>query len=978
MVRSALLAALVLAPGAHALQDSESGAAAPAGTWYTRGGCAARTGVTLTPPAGIAPLPAWTYQADGEIAGEPLVWDDRVVIEVQRGGDRRVEWLDLTTGARLAQSDWIPGAPLAPCLWGGNIALRSAAQKAQILAPRERSLEPIWTYASEGEIYSPLYIEGSVYVRSGDGIERLDPPATSPAWRVEGDFRSELVLRGDRLWAISYDKKGVSWLYEIDRASGNAKKLVSCGQHQGQRPERGNDVRLGALVPQLFVYHALPITLSDLTSTTVGMVDLTKTPSVFQTAYFTGQAVDCGDGWIGQIPYPDRGTCWIQELGRPGEPPTLLAGNGDHTEFLGDDVPLSIAGNAALIGARAFDLETKRVLWSRTRDLSQRPIPVRSGVLLAEKGGKLSALLSDRGVAKASRLAATKATPPALDLAAARALLRDGSVVAGKFKRAATEPEVEVVSSGGVKSRFQAAQCLLIEQADGALVWCAEPGRYALHARTILERTQIKAWGDLAREAIGTKDPEVIGRYVKYARDLGSADPDLAKTEKARLELIAKPQRVNKARVTELAAREAELVDLPAQGLLERARKLPAGASPALRVGLITAALAVAPDSPSARAALAECVPAAEAGAAGWSMAEWLALAAAAQSGNVRPIEVATAAAPATSATPRPSDNAAQKPAAADSARLAALVQTATKAWKRELKACGDERLLVVAAEPRFDTVERVIRWADLVCTALESLYDQPIARPGGDAAPLSIWLHPDQESYNALVPQQTPDLKRQPETAQAWYDWEREAVHVVLPSDPQLAASTRAAFAHALAHQWMRTRMPGVEAGLPLDDEQSGWWIAAGMATFVEELGFDEERREFGVQTGLTPSFDVIGQLGQEGLLAWSALYDFTRARTARLDSRGTQVIALRLRLGPKVLLSQLQLFYLQAAATVHYLYSAEDGRYRSVLLQLVDDWHSKEHKNTDVMQALGISGDELGKRVMEWTRELTATDAR
>jgi hypothetical protein len=924
-------------------------AVAPANTWYTRGGCAARTGVAATPPPGFAPRESWTYNADGEIASEPLVWGDRIALEVERNGRRRIEWLDLATGKRLAATPWIEGAPLSPGLWGGRIALRAGEKKLALLAPRERALDTIWQYEALEEVYAPLSFEGSIYARVGDGIERLDPPSMNPVWRVEGDYRSELVLRGGKLWALSYDKKGTSWLYEIDRASGASKKLVACGGHQGAKPERGSGPQLCALEPQLFIYHSLPIVLSDFGTTTVGMCDVTKEQPTFGTAYLAAQAVDCGNGWIVEVPYQDRGNCWVQEMGRGSEPPALLAGIDAHTEFVGGNVPATITGRTVLIGARAFDLDTRRVQWSYSRELAHRAIPVRSGILYAQSGGKLAGWFASRTAIAGDTVAALPPLP-ALDNAAARALLRDGSVASGKFRCAAGASEIDVVG-GGVKSKLALDDCVLLEAADGTYLWCAEPVRYAEHLRTLVRAGDAKAWVELAREALGTKDPDIVGRYVKTARELGSTDPDLTKTEKARLDLVAKPQRLNKARADELAKREAELVAAPVKGLVDRATRLPDTAPRGARLELLAAALELAPDSNAAQTALEESLPAAEAGDLGWPGSDWVALAAAARSGALRAL------------TERSDGTTGEH------------VARARTAWRTardgDVVALGDERVVLVANAPRQDALRRVLGWADLVCCALEEMWGAP---RGSDAPPLAIWLHPDVASYHALVPQQTPDLKRQPETALAWHDWERDAVHVVVPEDAVQLADTQTAFAHALAHLWMRTRMPGVKPGLPLDDKAAGWWLAAGMATFVEELGFDAGTRGFGVQTGFTPSFDLIGQLGNESLIEWSELYEWDRARTARADSRGTQVVALRLKLGPKVLLSQLQLFYLQSAATVHYLWSADGGAHRAALLELVGAWHSNQHKSIEIEQAFGMTPAELGKRVHEWTREVSA----
>jgi hypothetical protein len=61
----------------------EEGAVAPANRWYTPDGCASRTCASLSKPVTKNLGRAWPepFSVEGEIEGEPLTWDDCIVVE---------------------------------------------------------------------------------------------------------------------------------------------------------------------------------------------------------------------------------------------------------------------------------------------------------------------------------------------------------------------------------------------------------------------------------------------------------------------------------------------------------------------------------------------------------------------------------------------------------------------------------------------------------------------------------------------------------------------------------------------------------------------------------------------------------------------------------------------------------------------------------------------------------------------------------
>src|SRR5262245_65350514 len=53
------------------------------GRWYTDGGNAARNAASANPPLLRRPIVAWRKKVSGAIVGDPLVWDEHVVIAVK-------------------------------------------------------------------------------------------------------------------------------------------------------------------------------------------------------------------------------------------------------------------------------------------------------------------------------------------------------------------------------------------------------------------------------------------------------------------------------------------------------------------------------------------------------------------------------------------------------------------------------------------------------------------------------------------------------------------------------------------------------------------------------------------------------------------------------------------------------------------------------------------------------------------------------
>ena len=186
-------------------RDNESGAAAPAGRWYVRGGCAARTGVSLASPIRTEPEVAWSLPVRGEIEDQPLVWDERVVLSVlEPRGRRSILITNLTSGELLASMTLVASQPLRPALWGSFLAVQPEAGRIDIYRISTRRPILVRSFETRESFSSPLLFEEALYVREGDELVRYDLNLREPRWRVRasGKFRGSPSLRGGFVYAI--------------------------------------------------------------------------------------------------------------------------------------------------------------------------------------------------------------------------------------------------------------------------------------------------------------------------------------------------------------------------------------------------------------------------------------------------------------------------------------------------------------------------------------------------------------------------------------------------------------------------------------------------------------------------------------------------------------------------------------------------------------------------------------------------------
>ena len=108
---------------------------------------------------------------------------------------------------------------------------------------------------------------------------------------------------------------------------------------------------------------------------------------------------------------------------------------------------------------------------------------------------------------------------------------------------------------------------------------------------------------------------------------------------------------------------------------------------------------------------------------------------------------------------------------------------------------------------------------------------------------------------------------------------------------------------------------------------------------------------------------------------IPWPKLLTMPQQEAYALLATEAEVkIPLRWRMGLRSRFSKGHLFYCQAAAATGYLFLAEGGKYRAALLSYLYDHYAGACDPGALLAAVGMTGDELGTRIVRWCRSLGA----
>jgi len=968
---AALLALLASAvPPAGGL--AEDGAVAAAGSWTTSGGCAARTARTTAAPLRARPEPAWSLRVEGEIAAEPLVTRRHVILESARDdGSRALTLLRLRDGTRVGEPTRFETAlPLAPGVDGRIVVVRAGRGRLQALRIGSSGLEPIWNRTGDATFGPPLLFRSELYVVEGNALVRLSLTRLSPVWRREGRFRGRPSLRGDSVYAARFDGHGGGGgrVYALARASGAATELFDFPGEDGSRvPAPADDLRLSVFADRV-VLHRPPFaeTENPAFSRAVFFGPRHPRPVYDRVARrFVGQAAEIDAGWIAFVDDSEVGR--FLAAPDPAEPGflTVLATRDTHDVFLRSPRSPSVAGDVVFVGARAFDARTGRVQFALDRPTRFRAVPVERTLLVVDGASRVTALRPPSPPAGEAWLVPPPAMPAegVAVLDRASAVFRDGQILTGRFE--VRFEERVVVPEGGAPRPF--ASLLLLEDHTRWPIYAASTDDLAEALDRLDARDRTEAVADLARRAVVTNDVALLEELYFSARALGVSEERLEPVAKRLAYLEAHRRPVRERNVAEIRGRLAELARAPAERAFERARTIAlAGDTAPLRL-LLRRTLEHDPSHAGAVELVRSLLP------SGWSSAaprgpagrepfdalDWLDFLEATRSTPVTVID----GEPRGTGDPDPDD------------RAPGILARARRDWRRDLAGFRSRHLLVVTpVTQRPGAIARCLSQGELVCDALSEIFSVPTRRDI-EREPLVLYLYESRAEYLARS-QGGPGDESHGHGLQGtagYYDQRANRSHVFLPPAEEGAFERLAAtYSHELVHHWVRAHLPRLPGGTASHPRPGtpGYWIVEGLATFVQELDFDLDRRTWSVAPARAESLGFVRHAAPSELLPWPEILELSWLDYRGLSHEETLQVPAPGYLGRLRPTSPLRAFYLQSSAACHALWHADRGRHREALVRYLVRHYTRKTVPDDLEAIFGMDAAAIGRRVVEHAR--------
>lgn len=900
---------------------------APVHAWYVEGGSASRSAASACLSLRGRLAEAWVHAPEWPIVGEPRVWNDLVVLELDAGADGRVlRFLDLRHGGRLAVDRRFPkAAALHPSLWGDSVLVCAEPDVLQIYRLRGRGTASAWRRQLDEPAGPPLMVEDSVYVVGAGAAQRLRIGRSQPAWTSQGSYYSGAALRDGRVYLVhgqlGPERYESPRLRVLDGATG----LVA------------GSAGISSLIPRL------EGTWSEIAVFGSGVAmhfrPAARTGHGLLERIFWTRPDPAGDDWrLGALPGAQLGDVvewrggWLAAVslaaggaGLAAVPDAddgaaaILATPAICPDFADPDAPVTRVRDAAYVGAGAFEIETGRVLWRLPYRPSARIVPVRRTLLLVDEGRRLVAL---HEAIEAEDAAQTPAAWPGR----VRCCFRDGGVRTGEWSVDADAGELALGAE-----RWSLRDLALAETEAGALLHAADA---ALGVRALVADRQREILLGALAQATRAGEPERLAELLQRLGRIGAEDRGIADAVKTLERWEAKPPKPDAKRLEALDAARREADAAPVEVPRARLAALPAEAPDARRAGLLRAWLEAAPEDPDAAAAVLALLPeelrAAIARREGEiAAAEWLDLA-----------EV-TRRVPVAAGTPADA-------APADSP-LGARLRLAREGWRDDLIALRSRNLLILSGASRPGAIARCLELGETVCSALEELF--PAAEGGplraGDE-PMVLQLFETREEYLDVCSGDDREERAHLEWTSGHYLPEAELSRFYLPDGPDAEGfeATLEVLAHELTHHWLDARCPRfvtapIEAriGLP------GYWLVEGVASLIEEYRFRPDLGRWDARHPQSPGLDLIAASAGNELLTWPSMLAASKIRFDGFSAEhGDEKYPLptAARLGGQREGTVRAAYYLQAAALARFLAFAEDGAHRGLLLELVDGFYA------------------------------------
>ena len=946
MTLTLLVLALAAAPPAQLPNEFS----APPNRWFTHGGSYTRSGASRGEALRGPVTEAWTHEAGGSIEGEPLVWDDTVVLCVnEERGPRRLRMIDLLTGEPLYADRRVSSeVTLEPTVWRNRVAYRSKENQITVARIGQRTLSEVWKHKTEGAVGAPLMVGSRVYVCTSTALECLAVGKRVPSWRVPGEFRGRVAIEGDTLHAVSYDENGQAFLagYDVDTGKQRGpKRLV--GRHAAARAEAPGMESMVTVTrhPEIsFVEFEKELWFGELRASVLGIQDDAKDGEILSgSADMLAMPAPCKGGWLAPLFMgTERALVFEPDVSDRAVQP--MARDKENPEWVLEGVAPTILGDVAYVGKGAVDMSTGLVLWRLHGQATSRAVPARESVLCVEDDTRLVAIRQSLGSAAVE--VHSKLTEG--ELSEGRVVLRDGSIEVDDWT-VALERRMLTREVRKKIEEIALDDVLLVESKEGELLFSRGPDELVRALTLLSDSSLADEYTRLAKSARKSLDPSLVREFVQLALENGGDVKDLADLEEAAASIEKKGRKPKAERIAKLKEEALALENARVDTYWSYAEAR--GLDESRELALLRATLEEDSGHPAAKARVLALIPEEVRPETLEYPLDWLDFV---EATRITELSVYT----------EPGKERDDMPWGA---RMLGRVRAK---WRKDLVAFESENLLILTPVKQPGAIARCISMGELVCDALESMFAEG-DHERDDRYPLLLYLYETKEEY---LEQSGDKGDGEAGNGLAWtaghYNVHENISRIYIPDGEEEMESVLKTYAHELTHHWLRRLCPAIDPEATFHPKAPGFWIVEGFASLVEEFSFDLRSRTWQVENPQSLRLDRVANAKKGQYLPWKGFFHGSQVGFWKLSIEPGPQLPSRCRLGVVFPVSRRSMFYAQAAAASRFFFQAEGGKYRPMLLEFLRAYYESDQEALDFEKIFGLDRKEAGELIMAFAR--------
>ena len=279
--------------------------------------------------------------------------------------------------------------------------------------------------------------------------------------------------------------------------------------------------------------------------------------------------------------------------------------------------------------------------------------------------------------------------------------------------------------------------------------------------------------------------------------------------------------------------------------------------------------------------------------------------------------------------------------------------------WREDLVAFASDRIVVITPVRDPGRLARVLGIGELVCDVLEEL----VGEPKPDAERLLLLLASTNREYLEISGEDPDD------SSLAWtaghYSPTEKLARLFFPEADTIANDVVETFVHELTHMWMDLSCAFVSEDSDLEERmrRPGYWLVEGFACLLEGFQFDPIEGVWSsasVRNHHLDSFATARRRIELDSFCGASQLDFHFS-----DVEPVELVPSSFFLGVSRQMDFRTRFYSLAASAFHYLYHAEEGRHRGLLLELLAAYYAGEGEERGLYALLGLGKSEFEERL-------------